>query len=77
MKDLQQTFEQERRSLEHRMELDRQVLTQKIDQKDRQLELLMETNKRAELCFARNVELEEMLFGLRKELDLRKRIHYN
>lgn len=77
LKDLQQTFEQERRSLEHRMELDRQVLTQKIDQKDRQLELLMETNKRAELCFARNVELEEMLFGLRKELDLLRREQEN
>lgn len=70
--DLIQTFEQERRSLEHRMELDRQLWTQTTDQKDRQLQMLIETNKRAEFCFARNVELEEMLAHLTNELKNRE-----
>lgn len=65
-------YEHDRRAAQHRIELEQQILAQCMEQKERQMRHLIETNQRAEALFARNAELEALLYTLQTERESRK-----
>ncbi|XP_053990348.1 myosin-9-like isoform X2 [Hylaeus volcanicus] len=65
--DDKQNCEHERRAAVHRLELEQQLLSQCLEQKEKQMKHLIETNKRAEVLLVRNAELESLLYSLQVE----------
>lgn len=69
LEDQKLSYEHDRRAAQHRVELEQQLLAQCMEQKERQMRHLVETNKRAEALFARNAELEALIYSLQAERD--------